>query len=188
MPYQPMDGPIPGENFTTDTKNFPWHRPPQYTNMDDAVEAVMKKVFDDESSGAFLTMIEMGFTIVSVAQLLVMSGVGAGKWSVDFGILLAGPVAHILVIMCRSYGIDFELGIDPESKTPTTSFFRAAAKVDPEEVQERLAGEDVAAGEEETDGDAPEELTPPPPSTGLGGKPTPPTPEQAEPELEEEEV
>lgn len=185
MPYQPFDGPIPGENFTADTKNFPWHRPPQYTNMDDAIEAVIKKVMDDESSDAFLTMIEMGFSIVDVAQLLVQSGVGAGKWSVDFGILLAGPIAHILVIMCRGYGLEFDLGVDPTSTPPTSVFFKAASKIDPKraaQVTEDLLGEeaDAPAGAppEENIPQSPE--APPtnaapapqaPPSGGLGGMP-----------------
>ena len=32
-PAQPS-GPIPGENFTSDERNYPWHRPPEYTDMD----------------------------------------------------------------------------------------------------------------------------------------------------------
>ena len=32
-PAQPS-GPIPGENFTSDERNYPWHRPPEYTDTD----------------------------------------------------------------------------------------------------------------------------------------------------------
>ena len=33
-----FDGPIPGENFTSETKNYPWHRPPEITDYDEALE------------------------------------------------------------------------------------------------------------------------------------------------------
>lgn len=187
MPYQPMDGPIPGENFTSDTKNFPWHRPPQYTNLDDAIEAVIKKVMDDESFDSFVTMIELGFSITDVAQLLVQSGIGAGKWSVDFGILLAGPIAHILVIMCRGLDVEFDLGVDPTVTAPTSNFFRAVKKIDPEKAKQ-VADEAFGTGEAEEaaapteEAPAPEGTPSPaapaaPPSGGLGGMP--PQPPQA---------
>lgn len=185
MPYQPFDGPIPGENFTADTKNFPWHRPPQYTNLDDCIDAIIQKILDEEASDSFLTMIEMGFTIVDVSQLIVQSGIGKGLWTTDMGILLAGPVAHILVIMARGYGLDFDLGVDPTDKSPTTAFFRSASKIDPEKAQavaEEAFGS-AESGNEPQDQGTPDEATPPdaeakptnapttPPVTGLGGKP-----------------
>ena len=30
-----FDAPIAGENFTSDTRNYPWHRPPEITDYDD---------------------------------------------------------------------------------------------------------------------------------------------------------
>lgn len=171
MAYNPFDGPIPGENFTADTKNFPWHRPPQYTNMDDAIEAVINKVMDDEASDAFITMIEMGFSITDVAQLLVQSGISSGKWSVDFGILLAGPIAHILVIMCRAYEIEFDLGVDPVGVTPSSTYFRAVSRLDPEKA--KAAMEDALGDTPESE--APEDQGPPEDDTPTTEPAAPPT-------------
>ncbi len=75
-----MDGPIPGENYTADTKNYAWHRPPQFTNMDDAIEYSIKKIFDEEHSDAFVIMLQVGWSIVDMLRCL--------SWAVlvkDFG-------------------------------------------------------------------------------------------------------
>jgi hypothetical protein len=137
-----MDGPIPGENFTSDTKNYPWHRPPEYTNLDDAIEASFKKLTDDDAAFGLLTVIEMGATIADMTQAFVMSGVGAGKWTPDFAILLAGPVSHIMYLMAKGYGIDCDLGIEEKSKAPTTAFFKAV-KIDKKKVEEVTEDMDV---------------------------------------------
>lgn len=123
-----MDGPIPGENFTSDTKNYPWHRPPEYTNLDDAIEASFKKLTGDEAAFGLLTMLEMGETVAELTETFLMSGIGAGKWTPDFAILMAGPVSHIIYLMAKGYGIDCDLGIDKKNKAPTTAFWKAAVK------------------------------------------------------------
>lgn len=128
-----LNGPIPGENYTTDTKNFPWHRPPQFTNLDEAIEHCIEHIFDDEKSDSFITMLQIGFSIMDVTQMLLISGVGKGLWSVDFAILMAGPVSNVFVLMARGYEIDFDLGIDPEDSTISSmpAFFNASRDVDP---------------------------------------------------------
>lgn len=130
-----MDGPIPGENFTSDTKNYPWHRPPEYTDMDQAIEASFKKLTVDEAAFGLLTMLELGATVADLTHTFVVSGIGAGKWTPDFAILLAGPVSHIIYLMAKGYGIDCDLGITEKSKAPTTAFFKAV-KLDKEKISE----------------------------------------------------
>lgn len=128
-----LNGPIPGENYTTDTKNFPWHRPPQFTNLDEAIEHCIENIFDDERSDGLITMLQIGMSIMDVTQLILMGGIGKGLWSTDFAILMAGPVSNVLVLMARGYDIDFDLGIEAEDDSISSmpAFFRASEEVDP---------------------------------------------------------
>lgn len=139
-----MDGPIPGENYTSDTKNYPWHRPPEYTDMDSAIEASFKKLTDENAANGILTMLEMGATVASLTETFLMSGIGAGKWTPDFAILMAGPVSHIIYLMAKGYDIDCDLGIEEKSKAPTTAFFKAVKK-DKSKVADAVEGIDVEA-------------------------------------------
>lgn len=118
-----FDGPIPGENYTSNTKNYPWHRPPEITDMDKAIEESIKKMTSRKGAYSLLNMLQAGVTIVQAADMFVTSGVMQGKWTVDFAILLAGPVARMMEIMAKDAGITFALGLD-EDPIPTISFYK----------------------------------------------------------------
>ena len=125
-----LDGPIPGENFTSDTRNYPWHRPPEITDLDDAIEASMKKLSSKEGAFSLITALQSGVSVVDMASIFVMSGVGAGKWTPDFALLLVGPVAHMMKIMADGYGMkDYSMGLD-ESEPVTSAWFDAVQTID----------------------------------------------------------
>lgn len=119
------DGPIPGENFTSNTKNYPWHRPPEIKNMNKAVELFIKKVVRDPKRGpGVMTLLEMGVPISTVTTIFVKQGIMGGKWSVDYAILVAGPIARIIEMMAKGEKLDYIKGWEDEDDTPTPSHFK----------------------------------------------------------------
>lgn len=142
-----FDGPIPGENFTSDTKNYAWHRPPDFTDLDDAIDWSIKKLSAKEAAFGLMTMLDMGLPIVHAARTFVMSGVGEGRWTPDFAILLAGPIARIMMTMGDAADIKYEMGLD-NSKPPTKVFLekmmelkqsnvnKGIEAIDPESIKE----------------------------------------------------
>jgi len=123
-----MDGPIPGENFTSDTKNYAWHRPPEHTTTDSAIEFISKSLMREEAMASAIFMMEMGIDIVTLTDIYLTKGISEGKWSVDLAILLAGPVAHIFVILAKGYDIPVNLGVKKNFNAPTPAFFNAMKK------------------------------------------------------------
>lgn len=111
MPH-PINGPIPGSNYTSDTKNYPWHRPPEITDLDKGVELSAKQLMSDEGLPGLVTMLKSGIDIASLTRTFCISGIGAGKWTPDFALILAGPVSHIIYLIAKGYDIEAELGID----------------------------------------------------------------------------
>lgn len=133
MPINMLDGPIPGENYTSNTKNYPWHRPPQYTTLDEALEHMIEVFSKPKTSLAVITMIEIGLDIATVTSTLLLKGVSMGKWSIDLAILMAGPLAHMIIIMAKAYKIDYELGFEEVYNGPTKAFFKEQIKqIDPD--------------------------------------------------------
>lgn len=122
---KPPSGPIPGENYTSDTKNYPWHRPPEITDFDTAIEVSTKQLMSEEGSSGLVTMLQAGMDIGTLTDTFVTSGIGSGKWTPDFAILLAGPVSHIIQLMAKGYGIDADLGIDLPKPKHTISYVKA---------------------------------------------------------------
>jgi hypothetical protein len=112
--------PIPGENWTSDTRNYPWHRPPDITNYDEALEYVVDHFNTSDEGLQYMAFLESGASVAAVTDMLLTVGIADGKWSIDFAILLAGPVSRIIEIAAKMYGINADLGVDmpPEFMTP----------------------------------------------------------------------
>lgn len=125
MPINMLDGPIPGENYTSDTRNYPWHRAPQYTSLDDALGYMIDTFSKPNTSIAIVTMMEIGLDIATITGILLMKGVSVGKWSIDLALLMAGPLAHMLIIMAKAYDVKYELGFEEKYTGPTKAFFEA---------------------------------------------------------------
>lgn len=139
-----FDGPIPGANYTMDQKNFPWHRPPEYDNLDEAIEAVMEKVTSEEGSPSVLTLLNNGATCADLAFMSVMNGIMMGKWTVDYAMLMAGPIANVFWLMAKGYGIKAKLGVSKTPKGISNAYMKAIKETQNKQVDQEKA---VATGE-----------------------------------------
>ena len=120
-----FDGPIPGENFTSDTKNYPWHRPPTHTSYDDVVGAIIQNLNKPEKTSFVLALLETGETILDVVTGLTRIGVANGRMSIDMGILAAGPMARMIEVIAEKAEIDFQRGWEQEPRLITAEMLRA---------------------------------------------------------------
>lgn len=120
-------GPIPGENFTSDERNYPWHRPPDITNVDEAIDYVSKVITTTEDGFQYMAFLESGITVAAVTDMILTIGIADGKWSIDFAILIAGPVARMVTIMAKSYGIEYEMGTEMPKEFVSSEVIKAFA-------------------------------------------------------------
>lgn len=118
-----IDGPIPGENWTSDPKDYPWHRAPDFVDPDPAMEYFLGTLDDEDQQDAYIALLDMGFDVATITDLVVTKGIENGKWSIDLGMLLAGPISHVIVLLARGRGESFEMGLETESQTPSKAFF-----------------------------------------------------------------
>lgn len=153
MPKTPkFDGPIAGENYTSDTRNYPWHRPPKVSNYVDIVEKMVQSMTTPQSKSMILTLLEGGDTIIDVVTGFSRMNVGKGNVSIDHAVLTAGPMAKLVETLAIKAGIDFERGWDQEPKLVTIEKVRAIRGE-----QEEAAEEPLILSSEEMPEDAPEE-------------------------------
>jgi hypothetical protein len=156
------NAPIPGANYTSDTRNWPWHRPPDITDIDEALEYVIETLTETDAGMRYMGLIESEVPLVSVADIIVTLGIGRGKWTPDFALLIAGPVTRLLEIMAKAYNIEYDIGIDDEPDITTSVVYKKAMELsspseeeteEVEEVEEVIKEETqgfmIAAPEEE---------------------------------------
>lgn len=115
-----FDAPIPGENYTSDTRNYPWHRPPEITEYDDGVDYLLDKLSEQEQAELTYSMLEIGLPITTVVSAMLMQGIAKGKFPIDLAVLMAGPVARYIEIIAKQNGIKHELGIEQKDRKPIT--------------------------------------------------------------------
>lgn len=124
------DGPIPGENFTSDTKSYPWHQPPEFSDVSSALDKMAIKLTTPKVARGIMAFADAGFPLTRITQMIIMEGIAQGKWTVDMGLLLAGPFCKIIEIMCDSHDIDYKLGIEEEDSFNTGTFFKGSIELE----------------------------------------------------------
>lgn len=108
--FRPM---IPGENLTVNGRNYPWHKPPQYAEFDDAFEFFTDNVLGDHKRLSSLSLLASnGLSALVITQTLLIQSVGAGKISPDMSILIAGPVYKTLTKMFDALNVRYLTGYD----------------------------------------------------------------------------
>jgi antitoxin component of RelBE/YafQ-DinJ toxin-antitoxin module len=115
-----FDAPIPGENFTSDVKNYPWHRPPEIVEYDDGVEYLIEKLQEQEQAELTYSMLEIGLPITTVVSAMLMQGIAKGKFPIDLAILMAGPLARYIEIIAKTNDIKYEMGVEDKARRPIT--------------------------------------------------------------------
>ena len=108
-----LSAPIPGENLTVNSKSYPWHRPPQFADFDDAFEHLVDDVLSvPNKMAAAILMTSNGISALAVAQTILISKVSQGKISPDMSLLIAGPFYKTLVRMLDAAGVVYMTGYD----------------------------------------------------------------------------
>lgn len=126
-PKPRFDGPIPGENYTSDTKNYPWHRPPDITDYDEAVEYVVNKISEQKAVTALTSLMEAGANLTTLVSMINMINVGRGKYPIDISILIAGPIARFIKIIADKNDIDVKVGNEDERQVITLEYLKGMA-------------------------------------------------------------
>ena len=117
-----FEGPIPGENYLTDTKNYPWHRPPDLVDYDESVGYMMDKIDEPEQIELVFAMLQIDAHITTVVSTLLLQAISKGKFSIDLALLISGPLARYIAIQADNAGIKYEMGVENKDRlvmTPT---------------------------------------------------------------------
>ena len=147
-----FEGPIPGENYLTDTKNYPWHRPPDLVDYDEAVSYMLDKIDEPEQIELVFAMLQIDAHVATVVSTLLLQGISKGKFSIDLAMLMAGPLARYIEIKANNSEIKHEMGVEKADRmvlTPT--LLKAALGIieQPEEESEEIKALREEAGPNE---------------------------------------
>lgn len=103
-PKPKLDGPIPGENYTADTRNYPWHRPPQFAGYDESVAALLDRLNSEKEGELIYSLLELEVPVYLITSNFLMRHIMRGVIAIDVAILAAGPIARMIEIIAKNNG------------------------------------------------------------------------------------
>ena len=94
----PFNAPTPGESLTTaPDMQKQWEKPPQYTEEDEAMEAVYLELTSEDNLMPLIDLINDKTPLDQIAQVLLYKGYTKGIYNPDLMLLLAEPTMYLLI-------------------------------------------------------------------------------------------
>ena len=126
----------PGHSLTGTPGQWPWERPPQFSNPDDAIDYIVERL---ESGGGAEDMVKLMIAGVSVEELaaqISFKGFMAGTFNPDVAELIKPAMAVYLMGIAEENGVEPQLFMqDPEerrTKVEDETLFRIMRQRNPE--------------------------------------------------------
>ena len=113
--------PIPGQSLTNDPNNpMAFEKPPEFTNLDDAIEYFFATIVDEDNHPNIISLLRSGFPIMDLTEIILYNAFVEGKINPDLLLLLAEPVAYMLIYITDMAMFDPVITRPDEDDTATT--------------------------------------------------------------------
>lgn len=83
-----FDAPIPGQSLTTLPGSSPMQHPPQFPNLNDALEYVWDKFTNPKHATRIILLLKSGVPVEYIVNTVLFQGVATGSWTVDVALLM----------------------------------------------------------------------------------------------------
>ena len=121
--------PIPGESLTAELGSRPWQSPPQFSTVDDALAYYLPRMGQKNFAKGLVDVMETGFPLTNLANVIMLSGVMEGKHSVDVGILTIPAIIETMQLIGDSAGVKYTTGLEePEEEVSSSKIKRVLSK------------------------------------------------------------
>ena len=117
----PFNAPVPGESLTVspDSKHA-WESPPEYTNDEDALEALYFELTEIDTLRKLINIINDGIPLDEIAQVLLYKGYSEGKYNPDLMLTMIEPTIYLLIAIADYADIKDYVLYDGEDEDPDT--------------------------------------------------------------------
>lgn len=105
-PPSRFSSPVPGESLTSTPRNMAFEQPPQFTELEAATEFIWDQLNKRDSTLKLIAMLDKQVPVDGLVKTILFSGFASGKWTPDLAILMAKPIAAMIMGIGKSAGID----------------------------------------------------------------------------------
>lgn len=87
-----FNGPIPGQSLSKPMGASPVDNPPQYSNLEDALNHVFETLTQPRQIVRLVLLLKKGVPVEYIARSIIFMGFGKGMWSPDVGLMMLRTV------------------------------------------------------------------------------------------------
>lgn len=129
-----MNRSTPGEGMANDPDNpYPFEAAPEFTVQREALEYLFTLITEEERYADILVAINNSVPIMELTQVMLFKGFTEGKWNPDLMMLLAEPLAFMLIALAERQGIDYVINNDDDEEEG-----RQVSKLNTKNMEKRL--------------------------------------------------
>ena len=103
----------PGEAMSNNPDNpYAFEGATEFTVQREALEYLFVTITDEDKYPAILGAIDDGVPLMELTQVILFKGFTEGKWNPDLLLMLAEPLAYMLMALAERQGIDYVVNDD----------------------------------------------------------------------------
>lgn len=145
--------PIPGQSLTVEPRKYPYERPPEINDPEEAVQMHLDRLSDPEKMAALVDAVEIDpeeMDVVTLTNGILRSAVATGLHSIDVSLVVAPVIHEFIKQTLDKAGVKYEEGLVDKKQLEKNQRKISKAKAE-RLVQEALKEADEPAKDKETD-------------------------------------
>lgn len=103
-----LRAPIPGQSLTDTPKNYPWERPPETADPNEAIMMHIDKLSQPDVIDDLLYALEFGLPVKTITDSIMTAAVGSGWHSIDVGLIIKPVVFEYIVSIAKEAGVSYK--------------------------------------------------------------------------------
>ena len=107
----------PGHSLTEDNSKWPWGRPPEMADPDDALDALVDRLTEPRRKKEMMKLLMVGVSVEVIVEGMLFQGFRDGYYTPDVGLLLKGPLAIVISDMAEEEKIPYRLFENDDTMT-----------------------------------------------------------------------
>jgi|TARA_R110000824_G_scaffold348434_1_gene535173 hypothetical protein len=130
MALSVLDRPIPGQSLTDEPKNYPWERPPEMSDPDEALSFYIDKLEDVDVLDPIMEVLgDSKIPLTTLVSGLVRSlGVSTGRHSIDVGLMISPAIHEYIKRVADILEVDYDEGLPKKGTSEAVEREKASAK------------------------------------------------------------
>ena len=99
----------PGHSLTEDNSKWPWGRPPEMVDPDQALDTLIDKLMKPRRKQEMFKLLMVGVSVEVIVEGILFQAFRDGKFMPDVGLLIKGPLGIMIADMAEEENIPYRL-------------------------------------------------------------------------------